>query len=365
VIAVEIAVGIVGGLLVIGVLGSAVRTVVVPRGEQLVIAAIVFTGVRRVFELLARRKKTWRDRDRIMARFGPVALLLLPLAWAVLIILGFSGVFWALGVDPWRDALVLSGSSLTTLGFRTTTDLPTLLLSITEGLIGLGIFALLISFLPTIYGAFSRREKAVGKLHIRSTNRHNEATAATLLIRTSAIGGLEQVTELWSEWEDWFVELEETHTSFPMLVFFRSPVAERSWITAAGLALDTAAIYASSVDLEHKPRAALMIRTGTLSLRRIADYFGFAFDLDPSPSDPISVEKHEFEAVYDELAESGVPLLDDRDQCWRNFAGWRVNYDAPLLALAAFSEAPPALWVSDRGVVAVRPRLFKRSRRLA
>ena len=125
-----------------------------------------------------------------MGRFAPVALLLLPLAWAALIIIGFSGIFWALGVDPWRDALVLSGSSITTLGFRTTDDLPTLLLSITEGLIGLGIFALLISFLPTIYGAFSRRETAVGKLHIRSTNQRGEASAATLLSRTAAIGGL-------------------------------------------------------------------------------------------------------------------------------------------------------------------------------
>lgn len=363
-VALDIVVGSVSALLVISVLGSAVRTVVVPRAEQVFVSTIVFIAVRRLFELLAWRRDRWQDRDRILARFAPVALTMLPLVWSALIIVGFSGVFWALGVDPWREALVLSGSSLTTLGFRTTTDLPTLVTSIVEGLIGLGLFALLISFLPTIYGAFSRRETAVGKLQIRSTDMRGEASAATLLARISSVGGLSQVTELWREWEDWFVELEETHTSFPMLVHFRSPVPERSWITAAGLALDAASVYASSIEFENKPRAALMIRTGTVSLRRIADYFGFEYDADPAPDAPISIEKHEFEAVYERMALAGVPLLADRDQCWRDFAGWRVNYDQPLLALAAYTEAPPAHWVSDRGVTQRRPRIFKRAKRV-
>jgi hypothetical protein len=240
-----------------------------------------------------------------------------------------------------------------------------LVTSIIEGLIGLGLVALLISFLPTIYGAFSRRETTVGKLHIRSTGiGGGNPSAATMLARSSSVGGLAQMTELWSEWEDWFVELEETHTSFPMLVHFRSPVPERSWITAAGVALDAASVYASSIALDHKPKAALMIRTGTLSLRRIADYFGFEYDADPAPDAPISIEKQEFEAVYEQMAGAGVPLLADRDQCWRDFAGWRVNYDQPLLALAAYTEAPPTLWVSDRGVTQRRPRVFKRARRV-
>ena len=361
--AVDIVVGVLGLVLVVSVLGSAVRTVVVPRGEQVVVSAVLFLTVRGAFMYFARRKKRWQDRDRILARMAPIALMMLPIWWAALIILGFSGTLWALGVEPWRDALVLSGSSITTLGFRTTDDLPTLLLSITEGLIGLGLVALLISFLPTIYGAFSRRELAVSKLHTRSTNTDGDATAATLLIRVSAIGGLEQMTELWSEWEDWFVEVEETHTSFPMLVSFRSPQPERSWINAAGLALDTASIYASCIDVDNKPRAALMIRTGTLSLREIADFFGFGYKSDPSPTDPISVKRHEFDEVYDELVAGGVPVLSDRDQCWRDFSGWRVNYEAPLLELASFAAAPPAKWISDRGVFQRRPRFINRSRR--
>ena len=49
-----------------------------------------------------------------------------------------------------------------------------------------------------------------------------------------------------------------------------------------------------------------------------------------------------------ELTAAGVPLKADRDQAWRDFQGWRVNYDTVLLALCALVVAPPAKWSSDR-----------------
>jgi hypothetical protein len=66
------------------------------------------------------------------------------------------------------------------------------------------------------------------------------------------------------------------------------------------------------------------------------------------PQDPISISRSEFDAVYDRLAAKGVPLKPDRDQAWLDFAGWRVNYDPVLLALADLTMAPPAPWSSDR-----------------
>ena len=56
------------------------------------------------------------------------------------------------------------------------------------------------------------------------------------------------------------------------------------------------------------------------------------------------------------LEEAGVPLNADRDQAWRDFSGWRVNYDTVLLALANLTSAPPAQWSSDRSRPGVRPR---------
>jgi hypothetical protein len=41
-------------------------------------------------------------------------------------------------------------------------------------------------------------------------------------------------------------------------------------------------------------------------------------------------------------------VRQDRDQCWRDFAGWRVNYDTALVELARLTMAPRAPWSSDR-----------------
>ena len=67
-------------------------------------------------------------------------------------------------------------------------------------------------------------------------------------------------------------------------------------------------------------------------------------------TDPISIDRTEFDAAYDRLAAAGLPLKPDRDQCWRDFAGWRVNYDTVLLDLARLTMAPYAPWSSDRSM---------------
>ena len=118
--------------------------------------------------------------------------------------------------------------------------------------------------------------------------------------------------------------------------------------------LDGAALTISSIDVPHDVQADICIRAGYLSLQRIASGFGFAFDAQPSPDDPISITRQEWEDAMDDLAAGGVPIEPDRDRAWRDFAGWRVNYDTVLLELAELTDAPYAMWSSDRGVLAAR-----------
>ena len=94
----------------------------------------------------------------------------------------------------------------------------------------------------------------------------------------------------------------------------------------------------------------MCIRAGYLALRSIVDFFGLPYDSNPNPDGPISVTREEFEAVCRELEEAGVPLKADRDQAWRDFAGWRVNYDRVLLILAGLTMAPQAPWSGDRPI---------------
>ncbi len=349
-IALQIA-AVVGGIIVVAaVLSSAVRTVVVPRGERVLLSTLVFGITRALFRLFAKDQHTYERRDRVMARFAPTALMLLPVAWAFGLIAGFTPIFWGFGIDSWRDALLLSGSSITTLGFRSSAGTAETLAAIVEALLGLFLVALLISFLPTIYSQFSRREIAVAKLFIRAEGENGQADPVALLIRSHTIGGLSRLDEIWEDWDQWFVEVSESHRSFPSLNFFRSPDPDRSWVTGAGLVLDLASIYLSTVDVATNPRAALMVRSGFLSLRSVCEFFAIPYDPDPSPSDQISITRDEFRTAYDRLDAAGVPVHVDRDRAWADFQGWRVNYDGPLTRLADFTMAPYQPWVSDRSV---------------
>jgi len=354
-IAVRILAFLAGFAVVVWVGWSAIKIVVVPRGEQVRLGRWVFLVVREVFEFVARRTRTYEGYDRIMARYGPSALLVLPMVWALGMFVAFIPMYWALGTS-WREALIASGSSYTTLGFDRPEPLAAQMLCFAEALIGLGLVALLISYLPALYTEFARREAEVVKLETRAGS---PPRADTFLIRIHRIRGLDYFADAWEDWEQWFVELEESHTSQPAMAFFRSPRPNSSWITAAGAVMDTAAISISCLEIDPNPQAQVMIRSGFLALRAIATFFHLPYDPDPAPDAPISIIRDEFDELMATLTEAGLPVKADLDQAWRDYAGWRVNYDEPLLRLCALVSAPPAPWSSDRveylgGVRAVR-----------
>lgn len=335
---------VVGCAVVFWVVSSAVLTVVVPRGERALLAMLVVAPTRRIFAFFGDRADDEEGRERILARFGPTALMLLPLAWAIGVFLGFIPIYWALGVEG-REAVVFSGSSLTTLGFSRPGEMPAILFAFLEALIGLALVALMIAFLPTIYGHFSDREKEVARLEVRAGV---PPDPVEMLSRLHRIGILDEADEIWTDWEAWFVNLEESHTSYPALVWFRSPIPNRSWLTAAGTCLDAASLSVACLQIETQWRAQLMIRAGFVSLRRVADFFDIAYAPDPRPTDPISVTRAEFDEAYERLAREGLPTKPDREQCWRDFSGWRVNYDDVLIGLCGLVQPPAAPWSSDR-----------------
>jgi hypothetical protein len=336
-----------GATIVMAILASAIKSVVVPRAESVLLARWVFVSMRKAFDMRVRRAPTWEAADRIMSRFAPFALLTLPLVWVAAVLLAFMPIYWALGVDWPRDAFEQSGSSLLTLGFAVDHHAPVIAATFVEAAVGLGLVALLISFLPTIYQLFSRREVLVSQLAVRAGT---PPTPFALFRRAKRIGWIEELDGLWLDWERWFTEVEESHTSYLSLPFFRSPHPRRSWITAAGAVLDSASLRASAIDLPRSWQAQLCLRSGYLALRRIAEPYGIRFDPDPAPTDPISITRDEFDQVLAELADVGVPLRSDRDQAWRDFAGWRVNYDTVLLAMCGLLMAPFAQWSSDRSI---------------
>lgn len=304
----------------------------------------VFLVIRTAFGLRLGRRAGYEKRDQIMALYGPVGLMTLLTVWLLSALLGYALMFWAVEGESFQHALAMSGSSLLTLGFVPASNSAELALSFAEAATGLVLLALLITYLPSIYGTFSRRELEVAKLEVRAGS---PPTGLELLERAWRLQRLEHLTDFWVTWEEWFADVEESHTSLPVLAFFRSPQPDRSWITAAGAVLDGASLLSSTVDVPRNIEAELCIRAGYVALRRIAGYFEIRYDPNPAPDDPISISQAEFEEVYRRLEKSGLPLKD-REGAWRDFCGWRVNYDAVLLPLAGLVLAPLTPWSSDR-----------------
>ncbi len=377
---------VLGVVLIATAFRSAIGVVVVPRGVPSRLARLVFVAVRVTFRSVlvlrgrGRRRADVATRDPLLVFYAPVSLLALQAVWLMLVGAGYVFLFAALD-GSWRLALRLSGSSLTTLGFDRPVSVLGEVLAFTEAGAGLALLTLLITYLPSLYSAFGRREMLVRKLEVRAGT---PPTGWELLERAYASRRQHGLPELWRAWEDWFVDVEESHTTFAALAFFRSPSASLSWITAAGAVLDAAALLLAAVPEEAAeakdvpaddevaadlaradPLAAeVCLRSGALALQRIATYYS-ATTGGPAHPGGVSVGDEEFREVFDRLTASHVPVCADGDVMWSAFRSWRAHYDLPLIRLAALIEAPPAPWSSDRELPVSATRLRLRSRHVS
>jgi hypothetical protein len=342
---------IAGVALTLWTIFQALRSFVLPRSDRAFLTILVFKWVSKAYHLRFRARTSFDTRDRWLAMLSPVAMFLLPLVWLTLITVGYAAMYWAL--DPTqslRDVLILSGSSLLTLGFAYQDSLPIIILDFSQAALGMMLVALLIGYLPTMYSAFSQREIMVTKLETYAGSPPDPVEMIRRMDYVSMLDKPDDMRAFWQEWQTWFVQIEENHTTLAPMNFFRSPKPDRHWLISAGALLDCAAIIASCVDVPRARQGGLVIRSGFLSLRTIGDFFLITYDSDPAPNDPISITRPEFDHMYDRLVQANIPVHADRDMCWDHFAGWRVNYDEVLVKLAALTYPPYGIWSSDRAI---------------
>jgi hypothetical protein len=128
----------------------------------------------------------------------------------------------------------------------------------------------LIAYLPMMYSAFQRREQAVSMLEVRAGSL---PSAIELLLRYHRIHGLDRLNVVWVQWEQWFADVEESHTSLAALVFFarRSPIIRGSRFRRR---VDAAALLRSTIDVPRDAQADLASRRlpGLAPHRRILSH---------------------------------------------------------------------------------------------
>ena len=333
-----------GAVLVAGTFASVLRTLVVPRATSSRMTAAVSRAVWTLVLVLVRRARRYETQDELLAVVAPVTLLSLLVTWMVLLLGGFALLLLPAVDGELSEALRQSGSALLTLGFADASGASTAWHFAAAGS-GLVIVALLIAYLPTLYGAFNRREMLVTMLESRAGA---PAWGPELLARHQLVGIVDNLPQLYAEWERWAADVAETHTTYPVLVWFRSPHPLQSWVGALLAVLDSAAMYLALAPAAAPSEARLCLRMGFTALRRIADVTGIAYEDDPAPDAPISLTVDEFAAAVGHLRSVGFPLERSVEEAFPHFGGWRVNYEAVAYALADRVVAVPSLWSGER-----------------
>ena len=309
--------GCVGLTLLVLVLDAAIRTFLLPRSARVRLSNVTARAVSRIFQMIAGSKRSYAKRDQVLSLFPSIVLLSYQALWLGLTLVAFAFAYVAAGISNFASAFEVSGSSIFTLGTTSGHGGAQITLGYLEAGIGLTLLALLISFIPTLYAAFQRREISVSRLSVRAGV---PATPWGILEIANSVNAYDLLDELWREWEQWFIEVGETHSTLTILNFYRSPTLDQTWIGSAAAVLDAAALFNSVVDLTPSPTAGLCIRSGWLT-------FDGSLTISRSISpqgesqEPIAISREEFDIVLSRLERGGVPLIADRDAGWRDFVG--------------------------------------------
>jgi len=323
---------------------SVLGTLVVPRASAPRLTVLITGAARWSFLLVTDRVDDYRARDRIEALNGPALVIGLLVAWVALVFLSFALLFWPF-VPNFASALQITGSSMFTLGFTVPRGAAPIALTFLCAMSGLVLVALQIAYLPTLYAAFNRRETLVTMLEFLGGV---PAWGPEVLMRHQLIDNDERLGWLYERWTEWAADVSESHTTYPQLLYFRSPNAYRSWVIGLLAVMDAAALQLSLSPISAPASARPLLRMGYVALRELAGTLGIAVDPDPDPADPILLTRAEFDDAVLRLRSVGWVLEREPEDAWRHLHGWRVNYEAAAYGLALWLDAPPAPWSGPR-----------------
>jgi len=342
--AVRVLGAVLGGLLVLTTSASVLRSLVMPGGRVSRLVKAVDQSTDRVFRLASRPFPTYDRRYRVLAFQAPLILAILLWSWLFAYLVGFGLLLWP-ETHSLAGALRESGSSLFTLGFASTHNGGPTVIDFLAGGAGLIVVALQIAYLPTLYSAFNRRETEVTLVAVRAGL---PAWGPELLARSRFTITTEELPNFYRQWERWAADVAESHSSYPILLRFRSPHPMASWLIALLAVMDSAALYSALAPGELPIEARLCLAMGIRCLRQLADTLGIPYDEDPHPDAGIALTREDYDVGIGRLQSVGFQMERTPDEAWPHFQGWRVNYEPIVYRLANAIDAVPAAWSGPR-----------------
>ena len=296
-------------------------------------------------------------RERLLATFAPLLLLELLVMWTTLQLLGFGLLWWSLdglpALDGVGDALYYSGVVFFTVGFGEIvpeTGVPRTG-ALVEAFVGVVTTALVIGYLPSLYAAYSDRERALMTLDDGSGER---ITPTSLVMAWSPDADPKKLEARFVEWEAWAAGILETHTTLPLLRFFRSHDPRQHWVTALGLLAD-AALHAQLILGAYDGRAYWFLRrvaavfdamVADVPEARLAPYRTGL----PDPTTDADTAEARFRDLYAALEEHGFDLVP-YDVAREHGTAVRANYAPQMEFLIDQLLTPRGFWCPERVTV--------------
>lgn len=342
---------IAGALIVATVLWDAFETIVLPRrvARWFRLTRLYYISAWFPWRAVARRIPWKKTRETFLSFFGPLSLLVLFMLWAAALICGFGLLYYNAsrhdGYSPSiGTCLYLSGTTFFTLGLGDVTPHTSIerVFAVVESGLGFGFLALLLSYLPVIYQAFSRREVNIVLLDARAGS---PPTATELLRRHSGPRGVEALRALLHEWERWSAELLESHVSYPVVSYFRSQHNNESWLAALTAILDTCALLVALSEEELARQALLtfaMCRHAVVDLSQV-------FFAAPRGTAENRLPPEDLQRLRDTLVQAGW-RFPDTPAANTKLASLRQMYEPYVAGLSAhlYAELPP--WILPKAL---------------
>ena len=251
------AVGI-GLLLITG--SSVIKMLLIPRNLGSAITTGVARSVLWVYRQLTAGITDIPRREKILAAGAPTFLFATLVCWIICLYVAYALMLLPFTRDDPTSALRLSGSSLFTLGFATPAGAAPYGIVFAAAISGLGVIALMIGYMPTLYAAYNRRETLVIMLEALSGK---PPWGPELLARQQLIGNVSYLPRLYERWTEWAADISESHTTYRTLIYFRSRYPLQAWPLALLAVLDAAALHLSFARAGRRPRPGRCCGSGT------------------------------------------------------------------------------------------------------
>jgi hypothetical protein len=326
------------------------QSVVLPRPSvgKLRVAPWILRPLWAGWRWLGTRESRIDRRENWLGTFGPVGLLALLGFWSLSSILGYALILDAIRdqIEPppanFGTSLYFSAGTLLPLSYGDILPIGALaqVVVVAESGTGVGLIALVISLLFSLYGSFQRREELVVTLDALA----GAPPAGLQILETVANHRMpDELTATFDAWRGWSAAVLESHLAYPILVYFRSSHDNEAWLNSFGAVMDAATLVLSTVvsEDETEGHARLMFKVGNHLVEDLAWYFRIK-----NTAVPI-VERQEFDDARERLIKAGFHCRES-DAAWSQFAALRSLYATPLNLLAARLAIMPAKWIGDR-----------------